>query len=653
MSDFRAIGGVSSTLQTLLMDRMELPEGLTGVPVTIGPPPFTAKDNELHREDAQINLFLYRVTENGFLQNQEIPGRGTGNGFGHPPLSLDLHYLVTAYGNVEKTFNGATLLDDTTAHQLLGSAMRVLHDSGIVTEALRTTRPPSGLTILHPSLRDAYEQVKLTLEPLTLEDVTKVWTALALRYRLSAAYIVNVVQIESRRPTTFPRPVGQPTSSAPPLPTDPPSPGPWVYTLPIQAPTITAVTVRRLGDTAEQPLPYARIGDTLVIRGTSLTGPVTEGAFGDLVVPATVAAPDVVEVRVPDATLPNGGPIREDLVVQPGVRTLQVRHRDPLVPHSSVSSNHAPIMVVPGVDPAQVGYLAGPPRQVRLVGSRLVSRSPGGETIIGRAAVPRTAYLSATATGITVPIPTTLPERGVRLVLGAPLPDPVPIGAGPPTLTVAIGGVTLTSSPASGLPPTLPRADVVDLVSGLVHDARPAPPAPPDPRFTAARVELWGDQLVLVPGDLTSSIVVTGGTLGPALGLTAAQPAGAGSAAVSGLLGTPPLLSAPDPRVAVTIGAQTRTVEVTPGLTRLADLAASMETAVRAAGGGVGFSQARVGTSAGQLVLLPGAAGAVSFAAVPGDDTTVVELQWHARFAVRVRCNGAESIDPASVELPQ
>ena len=653
MSDFRAIGGVSTTLQALLMDRMELPDGVAGVPVTVGPPPFTAKDNEPHRENPRVNLFLYRVTENGFLQNQEIPGRGAGSGFGHPPLSLNLHYLVTAYGNVEKTFNGGPLLDDTTSHQLLGSAMRVLHDTGVVTEGLRTTRPPSGLTIMHRSLRDGYEQVKLTLEPLTLEDVTKVWTALALRYRLSAAYVANVVQIESRRPTTFPRPVGQPTSSAPPLPDDPPSPGPWVYTLPIQSPTITSVTVRPLGGTVEQPLPYARINDTLVLRGTSLTGPVTEGAFGDLVVPALAAGPDVVEVRVPDAAVPDGGPIREDLLVQPGVRTVRVLHRDPLVPHSSVSSNDAPIMVVPGVDPAQVGYVAGPPRQVTVVGSRLVSPSPGGETIIGRAAVPRTAYLSATATSITVPIPTTLPERGVRLVLGAPLPDPVPIGAGPHTLILTIGGLQLTASPAAGLPATLPRADVVDLVASLVHDAPPPPPAPPDQRFTAARVELWGDRLVLVPGDLTSTIAVSGGTLAPALGLNAAQPAGADSAAVSGLLITPPQLSAPDPRIAVTIGAQTRTIEVTPGLTRLEDLAASMQTAVQASGGGVGFGQARVGTSSGQLMLLPGSADAVSFAAVPGDDTTVVELQCHARFALRVRCNGAESIDPASVELPQ
>jgi hypothetical protein len=51
-------------------------------------------------------------------------------------------------------------------------------------------------------------------------------------------------------------------------------------------------------------------------------------------------------------------------------------------------------------------------------------------------------------------------------------------------------------------------------------------------------------------------------------------------------------------------------------------------------------------------VLVPGNANVPVFAGTPDDDTTVRELQWHARFAVRVRCNGAESIDDASVELP-
>ena len=169
--------------------------------------------------------------------------------------------------------------------------------------ASRPLRPPSGTIVLHESLRDEFEHVKLTLEPLTLEDVTKVWTALALRYRLSAAYVVNVVQIESRRPRRFPRPVGQPLSpTMPPLPTDPPSPGPMVYVLTIQTPTITDVRVRRLGDDRRAAVPYARDRrHARPARHVARRAGHDASRSATCDVPATLADGDRVEATIPDA----------------------------------------------------------------------------------------------------------------------------------------------------------------------------------------------------------------------------------------------------------------------------------------------------------------------------------------------------------------
>lgn len=651
MSDFRAIGGVSATLQALLLDRMELPDGVSSAPVTVGPPPFSAKDNDPHKEEPSVNLFLYRVTENGHLQNQEIPGRGTPGAYGHPPLSLNLHYLVTAYGNKDVSGGAAPpIFDDTTAHFLLGSAMRVLHDVPIVTESVIKVRPPSGTMVLHESLRDELEHVKLSLEPLTLEDITKVWTALALRYRLSAAYVVNVVQIESRRPRRFPRPVGQPASATtPPLPSDPPSPGPMVYVLTIQTPTITEVKVRRVGETIEQPFAYARIGDTLVLRGTSLSGPVTKVGFGDVLVPASFAHGDRVEAVIPDATIPGVGPIPPELQLQPGVRTARVVTSDPLVPQSAFFSNEAAFMLVPAVDPATLSYAAGPPRTLTLHGTRLIGTTPGGETVIGRSAVPRTAYVSATPTQLVVPVPDTLPTRGVHAVVGAALPDPILLDASAPTLRITIGGTTRdATATVSG---SVARSTVAGIVSGLIHDAFPA-----DARFSGARAGLWHDRLVVVPGGLTDAITITsppGLTFATKLGLTAPQPPGAGSALLSGELTSPPPLSSPGPRLTLKIGAQPAVTLAVAKPTSLAALADDLQAKINGAGGAPEYANALVATSGSQLLVIPGAAGTVTFDAAPGDDATVVELQLHARFAVRVRVNGAESIDKAVVELPQ
>ena len=101
MSDYRAIAGVSASLRNLLRNRMEAP-----VDVTIAPPDVAINGIAGRR----LNLYLYEINENGSLKNQEIPGRGAGSGYGHPPLSLNLHYLVTAYGNVQKNFGGGTTI---------------------------------------------------------------------------------------------------------------------------------------------------------------------------------------------------------------------------------------------------------------------------------------------------------------------------------------------------------------------------------------------------------------------------------------------------------------------------------------------------------------------------------------------------------------
>jgi hypothetical protein len=629
---------------------MEMPDGLTAVPITIGPPQFSTKDANPHIEKPRVDLFLYRVTENGYLQNQEIPGRDSRLAYGHPPLSLNLHYLVTAYGNAEVAGETVTY-DDTMAQFLLGSTMRVFHDVPIVTDGLVTNRPPSGRTLLHESLLHEYEHVKMTLEPLSLEDLTKVWTALTLRYRLSAAYVVNVVQIESRRAKRFPQAVGKPVSAiTPPLPGDPPSAGPWVYVLPIQTPTITAVTVRRLGETAEQPFAYARVHDTLVLRGTSLSGPVTTVGFGDLRVPAAFAKGDHVEAEIPDVTIPGAGAIPPQLQLQPGVRTARIVVSDPLVPQSAFTSNEAAFMLVPAVDPLGLTYGPGPPRTLTIVGTRLIGPAPGGETVIGRTSIDRSGYISATPAQIVVPIPDALPTRGVHAIVSGPLGDPVAIGnLVTPQLAITIAGST--KNLARTLPVSIPRAQLPGILAALIHDASPA-----DPHFTGARVDLWNDRLVVVPGGLTDSItIVSGGgsTLAADLALTAAQPPGASSALISGVLGSPPPLSSPSPRVTVKIGAQPTVTISVPRATSLAALAAALQTTINAASAAPEYAGALVAISGSQLLVIPGTAAPVTFSGAPSEDPTVAELQLQAKFAVRVRVNGAESTDPAFLVLPQ
>src|SRR5262249_17798050 len=135
MSNFLAIGGGSATLQALLRDRMGLPAGIarTDLQGTVSTP--QSEDDAQAGEPTRGNLFLYRATENGALKNQMIPGQGHPSEYGHPPLSLVLHYLLTAYGT---TVDVNQVVNETLAHFLLGSAMRVLHDCPVITDSLTT-----------------------------------------------------------------------------------------------------------------------------------------------------------------------------------------------------------------------------------------------------------------------------------------------------------------------------------------------------------------------------------------------------------------------------------------------------------------------------------------------------------------------------------
>ncbi len=643
MSDFRAIGGVSATLQALLLDRMEWP-GATRVPVTVGPPRFTRPEDQGKAEDARVNLFLYRVTENGYLQNQEIPGRG-GSDYGHPPLSLNLHYLLTAYGS--DLIPGATpaTTDEKLAHFLLGSAMRVLHDVPVVTDGLTTVRAPSGETVLHDSLREASEQVKLMLEPLSLEDITKVWTALSLRYRLSAAYAIHVVQIESRRPRTFPRPVAPPVGPHPSA--DVEGPGPAIHVVTIRVPSITEVGVRRAGSSTEQPYPYVRIGDTVVLRGLNLAGGRTDVAFGDLEVPAAVALDDRAEAVVPDLSVPGVGPIAADQLLRPGPLAIRVVVHDALVPSRSSRSNELAVQLVPRIDGIPT-VAPGPPRTIKITGKRLVTAGSSGELILGRSSVPVARYQSAADDQVVVPVPDTLPGSDVRVFLGGGLGPSVTLGPQPQELSVTIGaGAPQTVRPSIPTPIT-PTASA-PILQAAIRDGGAA-----DPAFAGLRVGLAGDRLVLIPGDLQAAITVSSpapSTLAGDLLLTAAQPPGIASVMLSGELDPFPRTSADTPRLILTIGATTAPLSFARP-TSLTDLATTLEAAIRGASATTAFTGAIVGVVAGQLVIIPGAAGTVAFAAAPSDPTSVAELRLHASYLVRIRVNGAESVDPVTVGFP-
>lgn len=186
MSNPLAIAAVTTTLRSLLIGRL-------------GPVDVTARPLDKARNGAntnQLNLFLYQTASDAALVNMPMPHQEKPGESGQPPLPLSLYYLVSAYGQND---------DDIQGHRLLGQAMSVLHDHPLLGAA--EIRDACAADLAESDLHNQIERVRITREPMSLDEMSKLWMTFKSEYRISAAYQVAVVLIESTRATKTPLPV--------------------------------------------------------------------------------------------------------------------------------------------------------------------------------------------------------------------------------------------------------------------------------------------------------------------------------------------------------------------------------------------------------------------------------------------------------------
>ena len=121
----------------------------------------------------QINLFLYGTRPNAAWRNMRPMT---------PILALDLHYLLSVYGANDDD-------PEPTSHLLLEAAMRALHE-----------RPVLGADELAGGVQDAppymqEERIAVSHQPLSLDEMSKLWTVCQTPYRLSIAFEASVLLI--------------------------------------------------------------------------------------------------------------------------------------------------------------------------------------------------------------------------------------------------------------------------------------------------------------------------------------------------------------------------------------------------------------------------------------------------------------------------
>jgi hypothetical protein len=210
MSNALAIAGVSAVLKDLLDTGLidHAVASTLGVGFTVSSLAPDAVPIEGTSAVARLNLFLYQVTPNAAWRNVQLPSHDArGRRVGNPPLALDLHYLLTAYGIAE-----------LQAEVLLGYGLQLLHENPVLARAaIRKALDPSPVssTLLPPlykalrsaDLADQVEMLKITPSAMNPEEMSRLWAALQAHYRPTAAFQVSVVLIEPQRPALSPLPV--------------------------------------------------------------------------------------------------------------------------------------------------------------------------------------------------------------------------------------------------------------------------------------------------------------------------------------------------------------------------------------------------------------------------------------------------------------
>ncbi|HEY5948930.1 MAG TPA: DUF4255 domain-containing protein [Kofleriaceae bacterium] len=286
MSNTYAIAAATATLHDVLL-RVRTP--IPGDPtpdtdladtVVTSKPPDRARDGEGKN---QLNIFLYQITPDAQLRNMPPYGTGNGETMRQPPVALRLYYLITAYGQKD---------EDSLAHRLLGRAMSILQDRAVFLPA------EIQAALAGNDLYRQVERVRITPHNISTEELSKLWTTFQTNYRISVAYEVSVVLIDSAQTRRTPLPV---------LKRGPTDEG--VVVLPstlLPFPTLTDLILptRQPGAMLQSG---AKPGDVVTLVGNNLSGGAVSvkllgrwSAVPFAVAPLAGATDTQIQIRLPD-----------------------------------------------------------------------------------------------------------------------------------------------------------------------------------------------------------------------------------------------------------------------------------------------------------------------------------------------------------------
>jgi Pvc16 N-terminal domain len=242
MSNFLSIATVTATLSQVIQSAID--SDVPGARVTTVRPDVAGNGPT----EAKVNVFLFEATTNAAFRNVDLPTRRSdGSLIQRPKVALDLHYLINFYGDEL----------ELVPQRLLGSVARALHSQPMLTrQQINATISSGTFSFLASSdLADDVELVKFTPLPLSIEELSKLWSfLLQTPYALSMVYIGTMVLIEGEETPRQVLPVKQPL----------------VTVLPFQQPLLQKLSSLAPGQQQPNDTQPIVLSSTLIVQGRYL-----------------------------------------------------------------------------------------------------------------------------------------------------------------------------------------------------------------------------------------------------------------------------------------------------------------------------------------------------------------------------------------------
>jgi Pvc16 N-terminal domain len=280
LGNFLAFASVTATISYILE---EVNRDIPGIRISTRPLDAIDIQNPVNG----LNIFLYLVSPTTSVDAVDTlvidkAGRPTNN----PSLSLDLYYIITATSSEN---------EDLVAQKILASAMRVLNNHPVLERDLirKAVRNKEGLEF--SDLADQIDDVRLALNPLSLKDLSEIWSKFPnANFRSSIAYTAQVVILDSKIVEEPPGIIASIDQN---------------YIVQLKSPSIERIDPRLL-----EYAPDAR----MAIIGSNLKGPAVYIEFGGNFSPMQVKPADISDTRVV-VGLPAD--------IEPGMLNVRITHR--------------------------------------------------------------------------------------------------------------------------------------------------------------------------------------------------------------------------------------------------------------------------------------------------------------------------------------